>query len=351
MTINLLELFAGYGGASFALKRAGIDHTLIGYSEWDKYAADVFEQNHGGGKLGNLGDVTQINWHSLKGEDINLITGGTPCQNFSVAGKRDGTHYKNGKKTQSGLIFDYMDAIDILRPEVFIFENVGGAMSSKNQHGQKIIPLIETAFRSYGYTIDTNIVKAKDYGLAQSRPRIVIVGIHNSSSKTFKLPEWTDGYDSVQDYIIENADPALNLSDDYIINYIIKRSSKYLGIEPCDKLEFAEILRQRALKKAIDNDEKYKDGWLVFNPYSGYVSFNMANTLTTSCSQIFSIGGRILISPDGNTWRRVTPEEMFRHQGLWDIKYDGISNSQAFKLAGNGWAITPFEKIMEEIYK
>jgi DNA (cytosine-5)-methyltransferase 1 len=79
--MKILELFSGYGTATFALKQLGIEHEIIGYSDIDKYANQCFQQNHGGKELG---DVTKVNPYDL--EDFDLLTGGFPCQSFSVAG-------------------------------------------------------------------------------------------------------------------------------------------------------------------------------------------------------------------------------------------------------------------------
>lgn len=95
--MRILELFSGYGTASFALKRIGIPCECIGYSDIDKYANQCFKQNHSGKELG---DVKLINPNELP--DIDLLTGGTPCQDFSVAGKGKGLFDENGELTRSG---------------------------------------------------------------------------------------------------------------------------------------------------------------------------------------------------------------------------------------------------------
>jgi DNA (cytosine-5)-methyltransferase 1 len=347
MTVKILELFAGYGGASFALKYADIEHEIVAFSEWDKWAAKTFEQNHGGT---NLGDVTKIAWHTLKDKGINLITGGTPCQNFSLAGKRAGTHYADGTKTQSGLVYDFMEAIDTIKPEVFIFENVGGALSSKNENGEPIIPMLEKAFQESGYKTEAKVVKASDYGNAQLRPRIVIVGILIGSEKTFSFPSSISLEENFQDYIEPEVDEKYHLSEEQI-NKMIERSCKFHGCETKDKIGFVKKLHEKARAKAEKTGGKNKSGWLCYSNWGNYVDFNIACTLTTTCANAIGIGGRVHISPDGKIWRKPTPVEMFRHQGVKNINLDGISDSQAYKMAGNGWAIGPFKVIMEEIYK
>ena len=99
--IKLFEMFAGFGGASFALKKAGIPFECVGYSEIDKYAIQCYEQNHCNKEEypdddgipfevlepHNYGDCSKIDLKDLP--DFDLLTGGFPCQDVSIAGKRD----------------------------------------------------------------------------------------------------------------------------------------------------------------------------------------------------------------------------------------------------------------------
>ena len=130
--IKLFEMFAGYGGASFSLKKAGVDFECVGYSEIDKYAIQCYEQNHkymklkNEGKFGisqtihhmNYGDCSKINTQDLP--DFDLLTGGFPCQDVSIAGKRD---------LDKGRTNLYQEILRIARdkkPKYILLENVKG---------------------------------------------------------------------------------------------------------------------------------------------------------------------------------------------------------------------------------
>ncbi len=108
--LKLFEMFAGYGGASFALDKAAIDFECVGYSEIDKYAIQCYEQNHydvaiEAGEIlpqeylqmehKNYGDCTKIDPEELP--DFDLLTGGFPCPTFSLAGKGKGEEDPRGK--------------------------------------------------------------------------------------------------------------------------------------------------------------------------------------------------------------------------------------------------------------
>ena len=119
--IRLFEMFAGYGGASFALKKAEIEHEVVGYSEIDKCAIKCYEQNHKGK---NFGDCTKINPNELP--DFDLLTGGFPCQAFSNAGKQLGVNDSRGT-----LFWEIVRIAKIKKPKYMLLENVKGLLSKK----------------------------------------------------------------------------------------------------------------------------------------------------------------------------------------------------------------------------
>ena len=124
-TINLLDLFSGIGGFHLGIKYAGININSCFSSEIDKYARHIY-QTHFINSL-NLGDVKTIKPVSgkINGYKINLVTFGFPCQDLSIAGKRQGF---DGDR--SSLFFEAIRIIEELKPDFFIFENVKGFFSS-----------------------------------------------------------------------------------------------------------------------------------------------------------------------------------------------------------------------------
>lgn len=112
--IRLFETFAGYGGASFALKKAGIDFECIGISEIDKYAIQCFNNNFP--NIKNYGDCTKINVDELP--NFDLLTGGFPCQDVSLAGNRDLS------KGRTNLYKEILRIAEAKKPKYMLLENV-----------------------------------------------------------------------------------------------------------------------------------------------------------------------------------------------------------------------------------
>src|SRR3990167_8595453 len=115
------DLFSGYGGFSIATKRHGIE--TIGFSEIEKHPSAVLKYKWPHVK--NYGDIKKINWSEIP--DFDLLTGGSPCQDFSIAGKRVGID-----GARSGLVWEYLRCLKEKRPRYFIWENVKGVMSSRS---------------------------------------------------------------------------------------------------------------------------------------------------------------------------------------------------------------------------
>ena len=139
-------------------------NTCIGFSEINKYAISVYKKHFP--KHKNYGDITKIQWNKVP--DFDLLTGGSPCQDFSIAGKREGI-----KGERSGLIWEFIRALREKKPKYFIWENVRGVLSSNNG---KDFECICEEFCKSGYAIDFEILNAKNFGVPQNRQRVFVIG-------------------------------------------------------------------------------------------------------------------------------------------------------------------------------
>ena len=148
--LQVLELFAGIGACSSALKRLNIDYRIVDAVEIDKYAIASFNAIHG-----TNFETQDITIWDKDFKDIDLITGGFPCQSFSVAGKRKGFEDMRGT-----MCFEMARIINKIKPKYFLFENVEGLL---NHDKGKTIRIILEEFGKLGYKITMDCLNAKEF--------------------------------------------------------------------------------------------------------------------------------------------------------------------------------------------
>ncbi|MCA0353023.1 MAG: DNA cytosine methyltransferase [Chloroflexi bacterium] len=184
MQLQAIDLFAGAGGLSLGLTRAGWD--VVAACEIDQSAAQTHHLNFPSTKL--FGDVREIDFRAFK--NIDLLAGGPPCQPFSVAGKQ--LAGSDGRD----MIPEFIRAITEAQPKAFLLENVPGLIAAKNaDYSQKII----NQLNDLGYDLSIKKVNAADYGVAQKRERILFIGFKKKLD--FQFPAPTHGISAPNPYI------------------------------------------------------------------------------------------------------------------------------------------------------
>lgn len=161
--MRYVSLFSGIEAASVAWEPLGWEP--MAFSEIEPFPCVVLEHNFP--DVLNLGDITKIDWSDYVGA-VDLVVGGSPCQSFSVAGKREGL------AGESGLMFEYIRAVREIRPRCFIWENVPGALSSE---GGAAFGQLLREMDGIGYGLAWRVLDAQFFGVAQRRRRVFLVGV------------------------------------------------------------------------------------------------------------------------------------------------------------------------------
>ncbi|WP_037458902.1 DNA cytosine methyltransferase [Skermanella stibiiresistens] len=200
--LSFISLFSGGMGLDLGLEKAGFAPLLA--AENDPAAVATIQRNRPSLPIYN-GDVRHLTksiiWDLVgpRAVDVDLLSGGPPCQSFSTAGKRrGGSDEKNGP-----LVFEFIRLVDEIRPKAFLMENVKGILSASVQwrelpynnngkiidkhHGSLLREML-SRFCQLGYSVSYQVMNAADYGVPQARTRVFFVGYRDGSSPTFPAP-------------------------------------------------------------------------------------------------------------------------------------------------------------------
>jgi len=180
-----LELFAGAGGLALGLEKAGFN--TIGLVEINKDAAETLKSNRPNWRvicedIANISSLDLEEYFGIKKGNLDLLSGGAPCQAFSYAGKRLGLEDARGT-----LFYHYAVFLEKLQPKMFLFENVRGLLS--HDKGKTYKTMLDI-FSDAGYIIQKKLLNAWDYNVAQKRERLITIGIRKDlvSKLTFDFP-------------------------------------------------------------------------------------------------------------------------------------------------------------------
>lgn len=385
--VKILELFAGIGACSKALTNLGIEHEIVDAVEIDKYAIKSFNAIHGTNFEPQ--DITKWN----KDIECDIIMHGSPCQDFSIAGRQAGGD--EGSGTRSSLMYETLRIVKKLRPEYVIWENVKNLLSKKHRHN---FDAYLDAMSNLGYTNYYQVLNAKDYGVPQNRERVFTVSIMGGEQDGYSFPDPIKLEKKLKDVLEDSVDDKFYIKDassltigtsfDVInggtvgkMHDISRRAYHEDSIAPamhtCQggntepkisvSVDVSKTVRASgrgsmdrhtwdivAVPIKTANKKGYDiatdgDGIDLSYPQSttrrGRVGHGVAKTIPTSDSQGTLDGFRI---------RKLTPRECWRLMGFDDTDFDkaqatGVSNTQLYKQAGNSIVVDCLEGILNNL--
>ena len=165
-TTKVATLFSGIGAIEYAFKRLNLKNEIIFASDIDKYAKQSYFENYDIDESRWYNDVKDIKGNKYKGK-IDILVGGSPCQSFSMVGKRKGL-----QDTRGTLFYEFARIVKESQPKIFIFENVKGLI---NHDKGNTFETIKATFDELEYRYFHQVLNAKDFGMPQHRERIFII--------------------------------------------------------------------------------------------------------------------------------------------------------------------------------
>lgn len=171
--MHIIDLFAGCGGLSTGFEMAGFDIPLA--IEKDEWASETYQFNHDKTKVitGDITKIKNVKKYLNKNTKIDGVIGGPPCQGFSLSGKRD------TKDPRNSLFMDFIRIVKEVKPKFFMMENVPGILSMKTAKNELVVELIMDEYKKAGYNAKYKILNAAEFGVPQTRMRVVFIGIRD----------------------------------------------------------------------------------------------------------------------------------------------------------------------------
>lgn len=336
-------------------KKKYVDELYASQSSKQNYVKKSYMSNYNINKDDFHLDIKLLDGMDYRGQ-VDLFVGGSPCQSFSMVGKR------NGLKDDRGLlIFQFCRLVDEIQPKMFIYENVKGLL---NHDCGKTWIIIEKEFKKLGYKISKQIMNSRNYGIPQNRERLFVVGFKDHSVK-FNFPKHIPLEITMRDLLEDNPDSKYYLNDKGIAfvtdkKNLQKRYTQINGeIALCEKANqqfnwhgdfICEGPREVDAKYFLsDKVKKYvlKTGTKKF--YSKpEIDLDVARPLLSTMGKMHRAGVDNYISKD-NKIRKLTPRECLRLMGFDDRFKIVVSDTQMYKQAGNSIVSNIFIEILKQL--
>jgi DNA (cytosine-5)-methyltransferase 1 len=353
--MKLATVFSGIGAVEHAIQRLNIEHEIIFACDIDKYCKQTYFANYKIDENRWYNDVKEIDGKKYK-DNVDLFVGGSPCQSFSMVGKRKGLEDERGN-----LFFEFARLVDEIKPKVFIFENVKGLLS---HDGGKTFKTIEGRIKELGYTYYKQVLNAKDYGIPQNRERLFIVGF--LEERDFKFPSPIELKYKVKDFLIDKADEKYYLSQKGI-DFVTSRTNHNYKVQINGDIMLCQKANQQF---NWHGDFIQEEGRPVEQKY--FLSEAVKKyVLSTGTKKFYSKPqtdleiARPLLSTMGSMHRagvdnyytfkekirKLTPRECMRLMGFSDEFKIVVSDTQGYKQAGNSIVVNVLMHILKEIYE
>lgn len=361
--IHLATTFSGIGAIEQAFKRLNLRHKIVFAGDICPFVKQSYFANYDIAEVNWHDDITQFNAKQYKSE-VDILVGGSPCQAFSMVGKRKGL-----EDTRGTLFYDFARIIEECEPKIFIYENVKGLINHDNG---KTWDIVQKTFNYLGYKIYSQILNSKDYGIPQNRERIFIVGFKNKNIH-FEFPKPIELKTTMQDFLEDYTDSKYYLKEKGV-KFVtssknkLKRYTQINGnIALCQKANqqfnwhgdfvFEETLKDDEFVFNVDEvEEKYYLSQKVENyvlaggtknfKTSTKTDLQIARPLLQTMHKMHRAGIDNYVTHKGRI-RKLTPRECLRLMGFNDDFKIVVSDLQIYRQAGNSIVVNVLIEILK----
>ena len=336
--IRFIDTFAGIGGFHHGIVQAlGDNAECVGAVEWDKDARKNYADNFPGVHI--YEDITKLNYDELP--DHDLLTGGFPCQPFSIARNKNDKTVVDDNDERAQLYKSLIGICKAKKPKFILFENVARLAVMTTEDGDKIIDVITNELNDLGYKITYKVLNSKDFGAPQQRNRVFILGTTDHSID-LNIPDGNGERNIISDILEDNV-----CDKRYLHN--MSWPTKQLVNEPektrFDKLEenyfFDTNKSSEAVRRVSLVDGDTPSG-LSRQRERLYSVHGVSPTLTTFFPPYVDMG-----STDRTQWRALTPRECLRVQGFPDTHIPHNKDQAVYKQTGNAVCVNVVRSIVK----
>jgi DNA (cytosine-5)-methyltransferase 1 len=306
--LSIGTAFSGIGAPEWALKNLGIQHSNEFMVEIDTNARKSYLANFIPKQT--FEDITKIDYNTLN--DIDIFFFGSPCQSFSMQGKRFGL-----EDTRGTLVYNGLQIIKAKQPKYFVYENVKGMLNHDKGNTFKVI---KAAFEELNYTIQYKVLNAKHYGSPQNRERLFIVGIRKDIKQTFKFPQPLSYVPCVNDIM---------KMDEPITDNLLLDTTFIVPKVPNPKTDIKIVAEFSNLRYASDKRICSTEG--------------ISPCLTKGGSKTR------FFDTKHNVYRRLSEKELSRIQGFVDEYVFPVANTHIKEQLGNSMAVQVMQSLLKNL--
>lgn len=367
--VRIATLFSGIGAIEHSIERLGLNHEIVFAGDIDPFVKKSYFANHKINENNWHDDVTKFSAKKYKYK-VDLLVGGSPCQSFSMVGKRAGL-----KDTRGTLFYDFARIIDECRPKVFIFENVKGLLSHDDGKTWRVI---QEVFNSLGYRIFSQTMNGKNYGIPQHRERIFVVGFRKKNYE-FTFPAPINLETTMQDFLEDFTDSKYFLGDKGIkfVTSSKNRLKRYTQIDGeialCQKANqqfnwhgdfvFEGVENPMAFDEFVFNVNEVEEKYFLSKKVKKYVlaggtknfktsnktDLPVARPLLQTMHKMHRAGVDNYVTYEQGKIRKLTPKECLRLMGFRDSFKIAVSDTQMYRQAGNSIVVDVLIALLKQM--